>query len=104
MADLFYDELVLFAGVSGVHRRTYSASRLFTEPGLAVADGPGNMEVHSVVASLDMVASGDISELLERCRVQTDRDAELGTKTAPTERAFGEQKQAETEYQAASLL
>ncbi|MFP6569798.1 MAG: hypothetical protein VB815_04725 [Dehalococcoidia bacterium] len=69
-----------------------------------MADGPGNMEVHSVVASLDMVASGDISELLERCRVYTDRDAELGPKTAPTERSFGEQKQAEAESQAALLL
>ena len=50
-----------------------------------------------------MVASGDISERLERCRVYTDRDAELGPTTASTERELGEQAQAETEYQAVSL-
>jgi hypothetical protein len=64
-----------------------------------VADEPNNMELHFVVAGFDMEASGDIPELLERYRVHTDRDAELGPKTAS-----GEQEQAETEYQAAPLL
>ena len=66
-----------------------------------LADEPNNMGWYFVVAGFAMVASLDVPELSERCRVHTDRGAELAPKTALIERVLGAQEKAETQYQAA---
>ena len=76
---------------------------LFTETGSVLADEPNNMGWYFVVAGFAMVASRHVPELSERCRVHTDRGAELAPKTALIERVLGEQEKAKTQYQVFTL-